>query len=295
VVLGGRAHDYDAGLAYASLKDVVASMPLDQLDPPTAAARDAFVVAADGAVRRGPRSDVVQSSGRLRGTFALCPHGETLLRLEAARDPTVVALDDASLADDESLTALAFTARHVASVPLGRSPRSVGPGFQVGGDHRALGRTPGDHQPRSARPTPHHGDPDLLAELTDVDPVGLQAAFDSLSRASVLVRSATGWYRFCPPLAGRSPLQGPRASGATARARPDRRTARRHPPREQSGRRLPRRAHCRRGCRRWRDVRVVTAGIEDRFAGVDALTCWYDRVGVAGCRGRIAARRACGS
>jgi hypothetical protein len=219
-VCGARwpAHDYDAGLTYASLKDVVASMPLDQLDPPTAAARDEFVVAADGAVRRGPRSDVVQSSGRLRGTFALCPHGETFLRLVAARDPTVVALDDANLADDESLTALAFTARHVASVPLGRVAAISGPGFQVRGDHRALGRTPGDHQPRSARPTPHHGDPDLLAELTDVDPVGLQAAFDSLSRASVLVRSATG-YRFCPPLAGRSPVQGSRASGATARAR----------------------------------------------------------------------------
>jgi hypothetical protein len=69
VVLGGRAHDYDAGLAYASLKDVVASMPLDQLDPPTAAARDEFVVAADGAVRRGPRSDVVQSSGAAPGHF----------------------------------------------------------------------------------------------------------------------------------------------------------------------------------------------------------------------------------
>jgi len=62
-VLGGRAHDYDAALAYASLKDVVASVPLDQLDPPTAAALDELVVAADGAVRRAPRSDVVPSSG----------------------------------------------------------------------------------------------------------------------------------------------------------------------------------------------------------------------------------------
>jgi hypothetical protein len=43
-------------------------------------------------------------------------------------------------------------------------------------------------------------DLDLLAELTDVDPVRLQAAFDSLSQASVLVRSATGWYEFAHPL-----------------------------------------------------------------------------------------------
>jgi AAA ATPase domain len=137
VVLGGRAHDYDAGLAYASLKDVVASMPLDQLDPPTAAARDEFVVAADGAVRRGLALTSSSRRGRLRGTFALCPHGETFLRLVAARDPTVVALDDANLADDESLTALAFTARHVASVPLGRVTAIIGP--RVPGSRRPSG------------------------------------------------------------------------------------------------------------------------------------------------------------
>jgi hypothetical protein len=122
VVLGGRAHDYDAGLAYASLKDVVASMPLDQLDPPTAAARDAFVVAADGAMRRGPRSDVVQSSGAAPGHLRPMSSRRDVSSAGGGSGPTVVALDDANLADDESLTA-----RHVASVPLGRVTATSGP------------------------------------------------------------------------------------------------------------------------------------------------------------------------
>jgi hypothetical protein len=53
------------------LQDVLASVPLDELDPPTAAALDELVVAADEALRRAPRADVVRSSGG--GTEAPSP------------------------------------------------------------------------------------------------------------------------------------------------------------------------------------------------------------------------------
>ena len=75
------------------------------------------------------RLALTSSSRRGPAPGALSPYvlAATFLRLVAARDPTVVALDDANLADDESLTALAFTARHVASVPLGRVTAISGP------------------------------------------------------------------------------------------------------------------------------------------------------------------------
>lgn len=111
-VLSGRAQDYDHGVAYSALKDLLASLAGTVPSGEVAADLQALVEATDQAVlgpgdtgeRRGPRSPYVLTT--------------RLLRTLSTAAPCVVVLDDAHLADDESLTALCLAARHLAAQPL---------------------------------------------------------------------------------------------------------------------------------------------------------------------------------
>lgn len=111
-VLSGRAQDYDHGVAYSALKDVLAS--LDRAVSPPAAAADLqdLVKATDQAVLGAPGASAEERS---QSPYVLTTR---LLRTLAATRPCVVVLDDAHLADDESLTALCLAARHLAGEPL---------------------------------------------------------------------------------------------------------------------------------------------------------------------------------
>ncbi len=111
-VLSGRAHDYDQGVAYASLRDQLASATSQELDADARAELEQLVRALDAAVLG--RDDVARGTG-LQPAYLLTT--KFLTRLAHSR-PTVLVLDDAHLADDESLTALSLAARHLASVPL---------------------------------------------------------------------------------------------------------------------------------------------------------------------------------
>ncbi len=111
-VLSGRAHEYDHGVAYASLRDQLASAPSQELDTTTTQEVEQLHRALDAAALG--RTDATRSVG-LQPAYLLTT--KLLTSLSRAR-PTVVVLDDAHLADDESLTALALAARRLGSVPL---------------------------------------------------------------------------------------------------------------------------------------------------------------------------------
>ena len=106
-VLSGRAQDYDHGVAFSALKDLLASLPRDTAGPGPTADLDALLDATDRVVLGRPEPD----EERARPPYALATR---LLRSLSADRPCVVALDDAHLADDESLTALCLAARHLA-------------------------------------------------------------------------------------------------------------------------------------------------------------------------------------
>lgn len=119
-VLSGRAHDYDRGVAYSSLKDVLASASHRDLDGLSASSLKQLLEAIDRVVLdgktepgggSGDRDDPKRGATQLALTTAL-------LRELASRRPTIVALDDAHLADEESLTALAIGLRHASALPL---------------------------------------------------------------------------------------------------------------------------------------------------------------------------------
>lgn len=111
-VLSGRAQDYDHGLAYSALQDLLASLPRAAAGPGPAADLDALVEAIDRAVLD---SSDLPYGGRAQPLYVLATR---LLRSLAGERPCVVVLDDAHLADDESLTALCLAARHLAGQPL---------------------------------------------------------------------------------------------------------------------------------------------------------------------------------
>ncbi len=109
-VLSGKAQDYDHGIAYASLRDLLGSVA-DDFDGPSRAAFAELQQALDTAVlgeRDGRRA-------RSHPSYLLTTK---FLRRLCEHRPTIVALDDAYLSDDETLTALSLAARHLAQLPL---------------------------------------------------------------------------------------------------------------------------------------------------------------------------------
>jgi DNA-binding CsgD family transcriptional regulator len=283
-VLAGRAQEYDAGLVYASLRDILASTNRDALDTPTHTNLDDLLRATDAA----PEADSRASPLLLAAAF---------FRSLSAGQPLVVGLDDAHLADEESMTALSFATRNAATAPIvlaltvRRDRWSPGSTFAttigrraesddvvdlapLDGDQTAalvaaaLDQPPGDglvehvyawsrgnplfvHELVTSlrndgairsdggrayfvgNPTPgvvsrrgallqrifeqnsdarelartmsalrriRADDVDVLAECSGIDPERVPDAFDSLTRASVLVRSDAGWYEFTHPL-----------------------------------------------------------------------------------------------
>ena len=111
-VLSGQAGDYDRGLAYSTLKDVLSSAGFSagELEKLTA-------------VIAGVTGDRAQSSGAAGselGPVAVPPFvvAAECLRSMAARQPMVVAVDDAHLADEETLRALALAGRKAAALSL---------------------------------------------------------------------------------------------------------------------------------------------------------------------------------
>jgi DNA-binding CsgD family transcriptional regulator/tetratricopeptide (TPR) repeat protein len=111
-VLFGRAHSYDRGIAYASLRDQLASAVAEDFG----ADRDELEeligeldAAMLGASNIDSINENVQPPGHLVTKF---------LTGLGKRRPTVLVLDDAHLADAESLRALSFVARYSASLPV---------------------------------------------------------------------------------------------------------------------------------------------------------------------------------
>jgi DNA-binding CsgD family transcriptional regulator/tetratricopeptide (TPR) repeat protein len=113
LVLSGKAQDYDHGIAYTSLRDLLASVPAADFDDASRAILADLLQALDATVlgqRPGPGQGTGLQPAHLLATkffSSLCQHR-----------PTIIALDDAHLADDETLTALSLAARHLAQLPL---------------------------------------------------------------------------------------------------------------------------------------------------------------------------------
>jgi len=111
-VLSGQAGDYDRGLAYSTLKDVLSSAGFSagELEKLTA------VIAGV----TGDRAQWSGAAGPELGPVAVPPFvvAAECLRSMAARQPMVVAVDDAHLADEETLRALALAGRKAAALSL---------------------------------------------------------------------------------------------------------------------------------------------------------------------------------
>lgn len=112
-ILSGRAQEYDHGIAHASLRDLLSSAMPDDYDEASRAALGSVLTALDvTAFASGPET---QESEPGQPAYLLMTG---LLRSLCASRPTVVALDDAHLSDDETLVALSFAVRHLSRMPL---------------------------------------------------------------------------------------------------------------------------------------------------------------------------------
>ncbi|MDK3256905.1 ATP-binding protein [Blastococcus capsensis] len=110
-VLHGRAQEYDSSIAYAVLKDALASTPRADIGARVRAELDGLVDAMDRSVT-GPEGDEVS---RRQSPYVMTTR---LLRSLTDERPCVIAVDDAHLADEESLAALCLAARHLRNRPL---------------------------------------------------------------------------------------------------------------------------------------------------------------------------------
>jgi DNA-binding CsgD family transcriptional regulator len=113
LVLSGKAQDYDHGIAYVGLRDLLASKPAGEFDEASRAILAELLQALDAAVL-GQRAGSDQGA-RLQPAYLLATRFFGSL---CQYRPTIIALDDAHLADDETLTALSLAARHLAQLPL---------------------------------------------------------------------------------------------------------------------------------------------------------------------------------
>ncbi len=112
-ILSGKAQEYDHGIANASLRDVLASALQDDFDETSRADFTALLTTLDaGVLRQISSSDPAE---RVQPAYLLMTK---LLSSLCQHRPTIVALDDAHLSDDETLVALSFAARHLSQMPL---------------------------------------------------------------------------------------------------------------------------------------------------------------------------------
>jgi DNA-binding CsgD family transcriptional regulator len=127
LVLSGKAQDYDHGIAYASLRDLLASVPAGDLDEASGRIFADLLQALDAAVL-GQRAGSPGGAGLQPAYLLVTKFLSSLCR----RRPVIVALDEAHLADDETLTALLLAARHLSQLPLllvaSSRPELWGPG-----------------------------------------------------------------------------------------------------------------------------------------------------------------------
>jgi DNA-binding NarL/FixJ family response regulator len=112
----GRAQDYDCWVAYSSLQTILGSIDAGALGADAAAAHSELV---DACARVGTRGGAArEAENATPAGVEVSPLVTALLRDATRRGPTLLALDDAHLADDESLGALALSVRHLAASPL---------------------------------------------------------------------------------------------------------------------------------------------------------------------------------
>lgn len=106
-VMHGRAQEYDGSIAYAVLKDALASLDAPAQPAPVRRELAELIEATERAVTEGS----VESQS---------PYVRTARLLRALLDsgPVVLALDDADLSDGETLAALALALRHLRNRPL---------------------------------------------------------------------------------------------------------------------------------------------------------------------------------
>ena len=112
-MLSGKAQDYDHGIAYASLRDLLASVPADDFDEASRVIFADLLQALDAAVL-GQRPAPDHGSGLQPAYLLVTKFLGGLCR----HRPVIIALDDAHLSDDETLTALLLAARHLSQLPL---------------------------------------------------------------------------------------------------------------------------------------------------------------------------------
>jgi DNA-binding CsgD family transcriptional regulator/tetratricopeptide (TPR) repeat protein len=112
-ILSGKAQEYDHGIAHASLRDLLASAASEDFDESSQTDLSDLLRMLDAAVL-GERGDPNQGV-RVQPAYLLMTK---LLNDLCLHKPTIVALDDAHLADDETLVALSFASRHLSLLPL---------------------------------------------------------------------------------------------------------------------------------------------------------------------------------
>jgi DNA-binding NarL/FixJ family response regulator len=112
-ILRGKAQEYDHGIAHSSLRDILASTADNEINDACRADLDELILALDNAVLGQPSSP--DQAVRVQPANLLMRKFLNRLCLDK---PTMVTLDDAHLADDETLVALSFAARHLSEWPL---------------------------------------------------------------------------------------------------------------------------------------------------------------------------------
>jgi len=112
-ILSGKAQEYDHGIANASLRDLLGSAVHDDFDEASQTDFASLLTTLDAAAfGQNSNSD---RAVRAQPAYLLMTK---LLRSLCLHRPTIVALDDAHLSDDETLVALSFAARHLSEMPL---------------------------------------------------------------------------------------------------------------------------------------------------------------------------------
>lgn len=109
-ILHGRAQEYDGSIAFAVLKDALASLRAQTLSARAQAELTTLVDAADRVVTETEPAQGCAQSPQVLTT--------RLLRTLSDTGPCVIVVDDAHLADSESLAALSLAIRHLRNRPI---------------------------------------------------------------------------------------------------------------------------------------------------------------------------------
>ena len=113
-LLRGRAQDFDQGISYATLRDVLTSAAADDFAEPSRASLSDLLQALDASAAHHTHAGG-DDVARFQPTHLLVTR---FLHSLCLSKPTIITLDDAHLSDDETLTALFLAARHLAQLPL---------------------------------------------------------------------------------------------------------------------------------------------------------------------------------